>query len=109
MMINITHHFSYRMAASFKTFKEIKDLTAQEITQLREHCFRGTVEKEGHFLYLGKDGSDYGKITITFRGVKFHFRRHLLSLFLKLHDSKFDMSAWRETFEASHLCHRKRC
>ena len=97
------------MPTCFKQFKAIRDLTAAEITQLRDHCYRGYVEIESHFLFHGKDGTDYGKITITFRGIQYHFRRHLLALFLKLHDADFDMATWTDGFEASHLCHKRRC
>ena len=109
------HFYAYlipilQMAAnSFAQFLKVSELTAQEIEQLKGHCYRGYTVVDGHFLYHGKDGSDYGKVTLTLRGVKFGFRRHQLALYLKMVDEGRDLSEWSGGREASHLCHKRRC
>ena len=95
--------------ACLAQFRAVRGWTAEEIKQLTDHCYRGKVVKDGHFLYLGKDGPDYGKTQFTICDVKYAFRRHQLSLFLKLNAAGFDMDDWKDTDEASHLCHKRRC
>ena len=95
-----------RMSA-FLQFQTIKDLTEAEISQLKQHCYRGNVEVDSHYLFLGRKRDDYGMVTFSLRGVQYHFRRHILSLFLKLHDD--GITDWPDGYQASHLCHTKRC
>ena len=103
---NYHYTFHFRMA-SFQLFKTVKDLTAAEISQLKTHCYRGNVEVDSHYLFHGKTGDNYAMTTFKFRGVQYHFRRHILSLFLELRDQ--GVTEWPDGFEASHLCHTKRC
>ena len=95
--------------ACFAQFRGVRGWTDEDMKQLTEHCFRGKVEKDGHFLFLGKDGTDYPKTQFTIHGVKYAFRRHQLSLFLKLAEAGFNMDNWKDSDVASHLCHKKRC
>ena len=101
--------FWQNMAASFAQFKTLESLTSEEKTQLHDHCYKRVGENDTHYFHHGKDGLDYGKVTFTLRGVRYGFRRHLLALFLHLLDTGYEMSQWTESFEASHLCHKKRC
>jgi len=94
--------------ASLAQFLNIGDLTVSEIQNLNEHCYRGYVEKDGHYAFLGKEGKDYARTSFHLRGVKYSIRRHQLALYLKLKQSGAEMS-WRDGDEASHLCHVKSC
>ena len=98
------------MALSFENFRGLKNFTPEEIVRLREHCFAKKVEVEGHYLYMGKDENNYSQTSITFRGRKYHFNRHQLSLFLKKYDCPdFDMATGWDNATTSHLCTKKRC
>ena len=94
----------------FSVFKGLTDLTEAEINFLNDHCFARNVEVNGHFLYMGRDSDSYSQTTFDFRGQRFKFYRHQLSLFLKLHaDPTFDMNSWDSTLATSHLCGKKKC
>lgn len=114
----IFHHFclkicrckSYTMVRSFANFKTLTGFLPDEIVRLKEHCYSRKVVVETHFLYMGRDCDNYAQITIDFRGERYHFYRHQLSLWLKLYeDESFDMASWDETKLTSHLCTKKRC
>ena len=94
--------------ASLADFLAIGDLTDAEIQTLNEHCYRGFVEKDGHYAFHGKEGKDYARTSFHLRGVKYSLRRHQLALYLKLKQSADEMS-WGPGDEASHLCHVKWC
>ena len=71
---------------AFQQFLSLEDLTDAEANQLKEHCYRGYVEIESHYLFHGKDEDSYSKVTFWLRGVQYHFRRHHLSLFLHMRE-----------------------
>ena len=75
---------------------EIKDLSADEINTLTDHCFRGFVAKNGHYAFLGKEGSDYSRTSFHIRGVKYSIRRHQLALYLKLKQSGSSTESWNK-------------
>ena len=102
------HTFSGKMA-SFAQFKKLKGLTETEIKTLTDHCYRGYMVVDDHFLFHGKDGTDYGLTSFEFRGKRYQFRRHILALLLKNLDNGQSLDDWPESDQASHLCHRKRC
>ena len=96
--------------AGLAQFLEIKDLTAEEIHTLTDHCFRGYVAINNHYMFHGKEGKDYAKTSFHLRGIKYSLRRHQLALFLKLNGSDMSIESWCEgDDEASHLCHVRAC
>ena len=94
---------------AFQQFLSLEDLTDAEANQLKEHCYRGYVEIESHYLFHGKDEDSYSKVTFWLRGVQYHFRRHHLSLFLHMREEGKTESEWPDGLDVSHLCHKKRC
>ena len=94
---------------SFSDLKAIKNIGQAEIDYLTQLCFRDCSEVQGHLFYKGQNRGSYSQTSFTLRGIKFHTRKHQLSLFLKLKAQSFDMDEWGDNVTASHLCHQKSC
>ena len=90
--------------------KAISDLTAAELEELRQRCFKDCVDSNGHLLYKGQDGPRYPQITFKLRAKEYKLRKAQLSLFLKMKEGPdSDMASWTEDMSTSHLCHKKGC
>ena len=101
---------SPRMTLSFENFRGLKGFTPEELTSLKTHCYAKKVDVDGHHMYMGRDLPNYSQTTIDFRGLRYHFKRHQLALFLKkVDDPTFDMATGWENMTTSHLCNKKRC
>ena len=94
---------------SFAQLKTVKDLTKTELDYLKERCYDGYEVVEGHFLFKGRDGTDYAKVRLKLRGIDYFLGRHQLALLLRLINDDVDISSGGPTEESSHLCHKKRC
>ena len=102
-------HFRASSIMSLQDLKSLTDLTAAEINDLRVRCFKDCEVVNGHLYYKGRDGPSYSQITFTLRAKTYHMRKAQLSLYLKLKEANFTMTAWSADMSTSHLCHRKSC
>lgn len=94
---------------SFSNLKSMGDISQAEIEHLTQVCYRDVVDSAGHLFYRGLERNSYPQTSFTVRGVKYHIRKHQLSLFLKLKSQSFNMGNWGDDVTASHLCHKKDC
>ena len=91
---------------------EISPLPSPQLHSL-SFAMLGTCQLKKRWSYVFTeyfDCDNYSQITIDFRGERYHFNRHQLSLWLKLYeDESFDLANWDDTKLTSHLCSKKRC